>query len=189
MPFLERLCITAAKRELEPQNTSSSFFYTVTFLQPIFIYLVCFLLPGDSTGSITSNSYHTIALLCYLPHWLGYVYSEISGSDKWFDVLVLLYYTENESLSFFFFIRLAYGHACSKCVLFPPIQVWRHRGYWIFLFVHICVPKDGFCNLLAPHHLDHGICLVYAAASVPCVAHCKNGQGLAFWQAHHREVV
>ena len=87
MPFLETLCVDAAKSELEPSNTSPSFFYFATVLQPICIFLMCLLLPGNSTSYTDWNSYHTIALLCYLPHWLGYAYSELSGSDKWFGVI------------------------------------------------------------------------------------------------------
>ena len=88
MSFLDRLCVDAAKSELEPKNTSAGFFYLVTFLQPVFILMVCSMLPGNSAGYDVWNSYHTIAALCYLPHWLGYAYSECSGSDKWF-VLIL----------------------------------------------------------------------------------------------------
>ena len=88
--FLDRLCIDAAKSELEPKNTSAGFFYLVTFLQPVFILMVCSMLPGNSAGYDVWNSYHTIAALCYLPHWLGYAYSECSGSDKWFVLILVL---------------------------------------------------------------------------------------------------
>jgi steroid 5-alpha reductase family enzyme len=71
--------LDAIKSELSPDNTKDSFFYLLSAIQlPVMILLNVYF--------IKNPVFERACYISYGGHWLGWLLSELMGSNKWFDV-------------------------------------------------------------------------------------------------------
>lgn len=76
--MLDRLQQDAQANELEPANTQPVVFLLLVLAQTLAVAVLCQYLPAN---------YATVACFCIASHWLGFVFSVIIRSNKWFDVI------------------------------------------------------------------------------------------------------
>ena len=91
-PYLEKLCLDAIAAELIPGKTPDELFCALAAVQlPILMML--------SRYVIRDTRFEMVALLNMFGHWLGFIFSSLIKSNKWFDVIEDITY-----LSSFFYV-------------------------------------------------------------------------------------